>query len=188
MSEYLSKEEVRQWRSSLEKITLEEFAARLGKKIETEKETRDLVDIVMKTQNEPIHYIDKRISSEPLRTVSTIKVPDPKVQIDNIRKTEDIVLKKKPEIKEEIITEIKKPLKNVSPETGFTFNKKLTDREQAVLEHFVKNKGKTVLVKDLADLLDLPRDYVYKYIKTLRSKIDQDVLVNSERGGYIFNN
>ena len=34
MSEYLSKEEIKQWRSSLEKITLEEFAARLGKKIE----------------------------------------------------------------------------------------------------------------------------------------------------------
>ena len=33
MSEYLSKEEIKQWRSSLEKITLEEFAARLGKKI-----------------------------------------------------------------------------------------------------------------------------------------------------------
>ncbi len=28
MSEYLSKEEIKQWRSSLEKITLEEFAAR----------------------------------------------------------------------------------------------------------------------------------------------------------------
>ncbi|DAB03755.1 TPA: hypothetical protein CPT84_01780, partial [Candidatus Gastranaerophilales bacterium HUM_12] len=34
MSEYLSKEEIKQWRSSLEKITLEEFAARLGKKVE----------------------------------------------------------------------------------------------------------------------------------------------------------
>ena len=31
MSEYLSKEEIKQWRSSLEKITLEEFAKRLGK-------------------------------------------------------------------------------------------------------------------------------------------------------------
>ena len=37
MPEYLTKEEIKQWRSSLEKITLEEFAARLGKTIETEK-------------------------------------------------------------------------------------------------------------------------------------------------------
>ena len=37
MAEYLSKEEIRQWRSSLEKITLEEFALRLGKKIKEEK-------------------------------------------------------------------------------------------------------------------------------------------------------
>ncbi len=50
MSEYLSKEEIKQWRSSLEKITLEEFAARLGKKIEEAKPTNDLVDIVHKGQ------------------------------------------------------------------------------------------------------------------------------------------
>ena len=31
MPEYLTKEEIKQWRSSLEKITLEEFAKRLGK-------------------------------------------------------------------------------------------------------------------------------------------------------------
>ena len=48
MSEYLSKEEIKQWRSSLEKITLEEYAARLGKKIEEAKPTNDLVDIVLK--------------------------------------------------------------------------------------------------------------------------------------------
>ena len=34
MSEYLTKEEIKQWRSSLEKMTLEEFSARLGKQIE----------------------------------------------------------------------------------------------------------------------------------------------------------
>ena len=57
MSEYLSKEEIKQWRSSLEKITLEEFAARLGKKIEEAKPTNDLIDIVLKgkpvVSNEP---------------------------------------------------------------------------------------------------------------------------------------
>ena len=43
MPNYLTKEEIRQWRSSLEKITLEEFAARLGKTVE-EKNTIDLYD------------------------------------------------------------------------------------------------------------------------------------------------
>ena len=47
MAEYLTKEEIKQWRSSLEKITLEEFAARLGKTIEEAKPTNDLVDMVM---------------------------------------------------------------------------------------------------------------------------------------------
>ena len=47
MSNYLTKEEIKQWRSSLEKITLEEFAARLGKVVEESKPTNDVVDIVM---------------------------------------------------------------------------------------------------------------------------------------------
>ena len=51
MAEYLSKEEIKQWRSSLEKITLEEFAQRLGKTIKEEKETRDIVDMVMHNQS-----------------------------------------------------------------------------------------------------------------------------------------
>ncbi len=40
MPNYLTKEEIRQWRSSLEKITLEEFAARLGKEVEESKPTK----------------------------------------------------------------------------------------------------------------------------------------------------
>ena len=47
MPNYLTKEEIKQWRSSLEKITLEEFAARLGKEVEESKPTNDVVDIVM---------------------------------------------------------------------------------------------------------------------------------------------
>ena len=47
MPNYLTKEEIRQWRGSLEKITLEEFAARLGKEVEESKPTNDVVDIVM---------------------------------------------------------------------------------------------------------------------------------------------
>ena len=43
----VNKGEIRQWRGSLEKITLEEFAARLGKEVEESKPTNDVVDIVM---------------------------------------------------------------------------------------------------------------------------------------------
>ena len=46
MSEYLSKEEIKKWRSSVEKITLEEYAARLGKKLQEEKKTNDLADML----------------------------------------------------------------------------------------------------------------------------------------------
>ena len=41
MAEYLSKEEIKQWRSSLEKITLEEYAARLGKVVADARPTND---------------------------------------------------------------------------------------------------------------------------------------------------
>ena len=47
MPEYLSKEEIRKWRSSLERITLEEYAARLGKIVQSEKHDDSLVDSVM---------------------------------------------------------------------------------------------------------------------------------------------
>ena len=39
--------------------------------------------------------------------------------------------------------------------------------------------------KDLAELLELPRDYVYKYIKNLRAKIEGDKLRNVPSGGFI---
>lgn len=47
---YLSKEEIRQWRSSLEKITLEEFARRLGKQVEEKKQTHDIVDMIVNNE------------------------------------------------------------------------------------------------------------------------------------------
>ena len=61
----------------------------------------------------------------------------------------------------------------------------LTDREQLVFEYFLNNIGKTVYAKDLAELLELPRDYVYKYIKNLRAKIEGDKLKNVPSGGFI---
>ena len=70
-------------------------------------------------------------------------------------------------------------------EMNIVLKKSLTDREQMVFEYFLNNVGKTVYAKDLAELLDLPRDYVYKYIKNLRAKIEGDKLKNDPSGGFI---
>ena len=56
-----------------------------------------------------------------------------------------------------------------------------------MLNHFIENKGEIVYARNLAGILGLPTDYVYKYIKNLRTKISQDVLENANKGGYIFN-
>ena len=61
MSQYLSKEEIKQWRSSLEKITLEEYARKLGKILEEDKQTSDIIDIVM--QNEKRLYTSKETNT-----------------------------------------------------------------------------------------------------------------------------
>ncbi len=136
MLNYLSKEEVRQWRSSVEKITLEEFARRLGKALEEKKQTHDIVDMIMNNEE---------VSATP-------------------------ILQKKSY----------KPI-----QVNFTFKKKLTDREQAVLEYFKGHPNESVKANDLASLLGLPRDYVYKYIRNLRSKLNEEVLLNSEEGGFL---
>ena len=161
MSQYLSKEEIKQWRSSLEKITLEEYARKLGKILEEDKQTSDIIDIVM--QNEKRLYTSREESSTK----------------KNILK----VAKKAQDVQKEIY--------NGGSELNMVkskmiFKKPLTQREDMVLAHFVQNKGEIVYAKDLAAILDLPTDYVYKYIKNLRTKIAQDVLENATKGGYIF--
>ena len=70
-------------------------------------------------------------------------------------------------------------------EVRVVFKKALTDREQKVFDHFAQHKGQIVYAKDLAALLDLPRDYVYKYIKNLRAKIDGEKLQNADKGGFV---
>ena len=70
-------------------------------------------------------------------------------------------------------------------EVQIVFKKALTDREQLVFDYFLKNKNQIVYAKDLANLLSLPRDYVYKYIKNLRAKIDGENLKNAEAGGFM---
>jgi len=208
MSEYLSKEEIKQWRSSLEKITLEEFAARLGKKIEEAKPTNDLIDIVLK--GKPVVSNDwKETHAERLSSIAE-RAFERERQIApthfTIRKAEEEAMITEdadiPVIKETAKTE-KKQTKKAAPkntakskttkaetlreEVRIVFKKALTDREQKVFDHFLENKGKIVYAKDLAGILDLPRDYVYKYIKNLRAKIEGDKLENADKGGFILN-
>jgi len=218
MSEYLSKEEIKQWRSSLEKITLEEFAARLGKKVEEKKETNDLVDIVLHGQ--PVISNDREWGAKAERLsaiankayerekdiyVSPFSVKN--LQSDKTAKTEkkapkkSEVTAKKAETKtapkpvkksSKIVEKVKKAISlgtktndTVRDEVRFVFKKTLTDREQKVFDYLNKNINKVVYAKDLAELLELPRDYIYKYIKNLRAKIEGEALKNADKGGFI---
>lgn len=217
MSEYLSKEEIKQWRSSLEKITLEEFAARLGKKVEQKKETNDLIDIVLHGQpvvsNEPewsskverlTTIADRAYEKEKELYVSPFSAEN--LKLKNSAKSESKVSAKSAkttEIKPKTVkTKAKKATASLDKatkevfediNTGDTlrddvriiFKKALTDREQRVFDYFAAHKNKIVYAKDLATLLELPRDYVYKYIKNLRAKIEGDSLKNADKGGFV---
>lgn len=191
MPEYLSKEEVKQWRSSLEKITLEEYAARLGKVIEEEKRTNDLVDIVLKGQPvmskvEDLSTRGEKISSIAQRTFEREKEISNtpfSLSVDINKSSIETKKNEKTSIKPEKIENVEKT--SLREEVRLTLNKSLTEREQLVFDYFVNNKNQIVYAKDLAKLLDLPRDYVYKYIKNLRSKIDGNKLQNADNGGYI---
>lgn len=223
MSEYLSKEEIKQWRSSLEKITLEEFAARLGKKIEEAKPTNDLIDIVlqgkpvmsteetwMQPKGERISTIAQRAyereqeiapspfsiskikidadvepvkpSKEHKTSAKTAKTVKPKAEKKVTKKTTKTTAAKSVKTKS---VKIETTSDSLREEVRVVFKKALTDREQKVFDHFAKNKNQVVYAKDLATLLDLPRDYVYKYIKNLRAKIEGEKLENAEKGGFI---
>jgi hypothetical protein len=163
MSQYLSKEEIKQWRSSLEKITLEEYARRLGKVLEEDKQTSDIIDIVM--QNEKRLYTSRE-NTTPQKQILKVATKALKANNESNKGQESALGALKSKI---------------------TCKKPLTAREDAVLAHFVENKGEIVYAKDLAMILELPTDYVYKYIKNLRTKISEDVLQNATKGGYIFN-
>ncbi len=196
MSEYLTKEEIKQWRSSLEKITLEEFAARLGKQIEEAKHTNDLVDIVLKgkpytssstemsssMRSEKINTIAEKAVEKERQIVSssTPKAQPKAVEVKAQKEVKEVkeVKKQQPIIKETAPASLKE-------EVQIVFKKALTDREQLVFDYFLKNKNQIVYAKDLANLLSLPRDYVYKYIKNLRAKIDGENLKNAEAGGFL---
>ncbi len=228
MSEYLSKEEIKQWRSSLEKITLEEFAARLGKKVEEKKETNDLIDIVLHgkpvVSNEPewtgnkverlsaiadrAYEKEKELYVSPF-SAQSLKMDDAKpakeykhtskteakkvVEKEKVEKVKKAAPKAKAKKAEKTLETVKKAIENTKTgdslrdEIRVVFKKALTDREQKVFDYFAAHKNKIVYAKDLATLLDLPRDYVYKYIKNLRAKIDGEALKNADKGGFVLN-
>ncbi len=204
MPNYLTKEEIRQWRSSLEKITLEEFAARLGKEVEESKPTNDVVDIVMSrgtSSNTNISVNDgfskiaerafereRQISHTPfsinrkelLSKSKNQAVPKKSAKEDLVvEKTEPALIEKSNSVLEKV-EEF-----SAKKDVQITLKRALTDREQLVFDYLLNNVGKTVFAKDLAKLLDLPRDYVYKYIKNLRAKIEGDKLKNVPSGGFV---
>lgn len=230
MPDYLTKEEIRQWRSSLERITLEDYAKRLGKVIAEEKETNDMVDMVYKHSSEVRFVSDEseiaakssfkaeRISSLAQQSFDREKEMSLEKAERDLRKTlnkprelakESAKEIAKPEIKapvkkqapkttaakNSIIKEVKAEVKPVAAkkpeakaireEVQITFKKNLTPREQAVFEHFINNKNQIVYAKELAQVLELPRDYVYKYIKNLRAKMNENAIQNADNGGFV---
>ena len=204
MPNYLTKEEIRQWRSSLEKITLEEFAARLGKEVEESKPTNDVVDIVMSrgtSSNTNISVNDgfskiaerafereRQISHTPFSINRKELLSKSKNQAAPKKSAkEDLVVEKtEPALIEKSNSVLEKVEEfSAKKDVQITLKRALTDREELVFDYLLNNVGKTVFAKDLAKLLDLPRDYVYKYIKNLRAKIEGDKLKNVPSGGFV---
>ena len=209
MPNYLTKEEIRQWRSSLEKITLEEFAARLGKTVEESKATNDVVDIVMSkgTSSNSSNNISDSFSAIAERAFKRERqishTPFSISKNDMVEELKEVTPEKNSKqetIKNIVNKALDRPVVDTkSSETvldkveeytsqsdiNIVLKKSLTDREQLVFEFFLNNVGKPVYAKDLAELLELPRDYVYKYIKNLRAKIEGDKLKNIPSGGFM---
>lgn len=214
MPNYLTKEEIRQWRSSLEKITLEEFAARLGKKVEESKSTNDVVDIVMSkgtssntsnnisdgfsaiaerafARERQLTHTPFSINKKEMKMTAKTEEAIPLVKENPAKKAISIDAESVHTEKETKKTTTEKSLLDSVEEysshsdINIVLKKSLTDREQMVFEYFLNNIGKPVFAKDLAELLELPRDYVYKYIKNLRAKIEGDKLKNVPSGGFI---
>lgn len=199
MAEFLSKEEIKQWRSSLEKITLEEFAARLGKVVADSRPTNDLVDIVFseKTSKEKLDTSNKlsKIAERAFErerqlshTPFSFKAPSESVNVKQDKKPFVAPIKEEPIIESKFVLKEEKPIikkEVLKDEVNVVLKKNLTDREQVVFDYLLEHRNTTVYAKDLAILLDLPRDYIYKYIKNLRAKIEGDKLKNAEKGGFV---
>ncbi|MCM1264866.1 MAG: hypothetical protein NC200_01585, partial [Candidatus Gastranaerophilales bacterium] len=192
--------EIKQWRSSLEKITLEEFAARLGKVVADSRPTNDLIDIVFSNDNVSKSPVQKQETNEKISKIAERAFARER-QLSHTpfsfkapveTKTEKVETKKIEA--EKIVESIKKVVEpaaapvvedTLRDDVDIVLKKNLTDREQVVFDYLLEHKNTTVYAKDLAVLLDLPRDYIYKYIKNLRAKIEGDKLKNADRGGFI---
>ena len=191
MSEYLSKEEIRKWRSSLERITLEEYAARLGKVIQEEKHDDSLVDSVMfrslsSMSTEKYAPKTEKIQTFAIKSFNKEKEIQDKKEVKQVAKKQEVAKKVaavEPKKQETQKVAVVKEVQNEA--TEYSFKKALTAREQLVFDHFLLNRNTIVYAKDLAKILELPRDYVYKYIKNLRSKLNEDILQNADNGGYL---
>lgn len=181
----LTKEEVMQWRRTTEKITLEEFAQRLGKAVQTKKETNDLHDLLKRKKDEP-EVVEVKKEAQVIKKVETVKKIEKVEKVAKIANEANIAAINKVEKADKVD---KKPEKQQKPsfEIKISFKKKLNKREEVVFNYFCENRKRKVSVADLANLLQLPNDYVYKYIKNLRNKLETDVLVNADKGGYILN-
>ena len=208
MSEYLTKEEIRKWRSSLERITLEEYAARLGKIIQEEKHDDSLIDSVMlrslnSMSNDVYSHKTEKIQSLAIKSFNKEKemrresltevVPiEHKIQ-ENTIEEEAVVVNETNKEEQLQSTNNEAESREIALDAAetteeqvlYSFNKALTQREQIVFNHFLENKNSIVYAKDLAQILDLPKDYVYKYIKNLRSKLNEEILLNADNGGYL---
>ena len=62
---------------------------------------------------------------------------------------------------------------------------KLFDKETK--ESIVMMLKKKYPLNDITEIFSVTRDYVYKYIKNLRAKIDGENLQNADKGGFILN-
>ena len=170
----------------MERITLEEYAARLGKKLEEEKETEDIGDVVMhRMANEDYTSSYNPPTLEKIITIGSKAFAKEKELTSAKKSTVSKKIEKKAEKepKAKIKVKIETPVEDEV--LNFKFTKNLTAREQTVFDYFLSHKNCVVYAKELAEILDLPRDYVYKYIKNLRAKISTDALYNAENGGFV---
>jgi hypothetical protein len=168
MSAVLTKEDIINWRRSTERITLEEYAKRLGKAVsEEKKETNDLHDILSKKVDEPVETVEE---IKPVQAVKAVETVQKEEFVEPVKAVEKEEVQQKPDI-----------------EIKISFKEKLNKREELVFNYFFKNKKRKVFANELAKILNLPNDYVYKYIRNLRKKLEENMLVNAENGGYILN-
>ena len=178
MPNYLTKEEIRQWRSSLEKITLEEFAARLGKTVEENKSTNDVVDIVMSKgtssnssnnvsdsfsaiaerafkRERQISHTPFSISKNDIYSESAEKGENMSRSVNSgvIKNIVDRTISKSNNSLNTDMSVLDKVEEYSSKsDVSIVLKKSHTDREQMVFDFYLNNIGKPVYAKDLEEI------------------------------------